>query len=70
MRMIGKNIKAYVNDMLVNSVKGNLHVVDLREAFQWMRKHNVHLGTTKYAFEVKSGKFLGFMLTKQGIEAT
>lgn len=39
---LGQNMKTYVDDILVESVKGELHVSDLREAFNCRRMHSVH----------------------------
>ena len=44
------------------------HQQDLKETFNTLRKYNMRLNHKKGAFEVKAGKFLGFMLTKRGIE--
>ena len=33
-----------------------------------MRNYNIKLNSTKYAFGVSAGKFLGFMVTQRGIE--
>lgn len=37
--------------------------------FVQVRKFNMRLNLSKCTFEVKAGKFLGFMLTARGIEA-
>lgn len=34
--MLRKNMKAYVDEMLVNLVKGDLYTTDLRETFECM----------------------------------
>jgi hypothetical protein len=66
---IGRNVKVYVDDMLVKSVQATDHVADLRETFSTLRRYNMKLNPTKCAFGVSSGKFLGFMVTQRGIEA-
>lgn len=59
-----------MDDMLVKSVKGNLHTTDLLKAFECLRRQCVRLNPTKCAFGVKLlAKILGFMVTKMGIEA-
>lgn len=63
-----KNMEACVDDMPVKSIKGNIYATDLRESFKCMRKHNVHLNSTKCAFGVKLGKFLGLMVSERGID--
>lgn len=66
--MRGINVEAYVDDMLVKSVKGIDPVEDLRNIFECMRLHQVHLNPAKCAFHVQSGKFLGYMVSQRGIE--
>lgn len=51
--ILSRNIKAYVNDMVVNSAKGDTHTDDPREAFECMRKHSVCFDSTKCTFLVK-----------------
>ena len=62
-------MKVYVDDMLVKSLQKEDHVTDLREMFALLQKYNMKLNLAKCAFEVGSGKFLGFMVNNRGIEA-
>ncbi|XP_059627213.1 uncharacterized protein LOC132270006 [Cornus florida] len=55
--------------MLVKSLKAQDHLVDLQETFQVLRKHQMKLNPSKCAFRVSSGKFLGYMVSRRGIEA-
>jgi len=66
--MLGRNVEAYVDDMVVQSMEGSNHVQDLKELFQALDKYKLKLNPEKCVFGVKAGKFLGFMLTQQGIE--
>ncbi|XP_059663431.1 uncharacterized protein LOC132309095 [Cornus florida] len=66
---IGRNMKVYVDDMLVKSLKAQDHIADLQETFQVLRKHQMKLNLDKCAFGVSSGKFLGYMVSRRGIEA-
>lgn len=43
-------------------------ILDLEETFSTLREYEVKLNPDKYTFGVKSGTFLGFMVTKRGIE--
>ncbi|WVZ07299.1 hypothetical protein V8G54_020645 [Vigna mungo] len=45
------------------------HLRDLEEVFGQVRKYDMRLNPLKCTFGVQAGKFLGFMLTAQGIEA-
>jgi len=67
--MLGRNVEAYVDDMVVTSVSGNNHADDLQELFDTINKYQLRLNPEKCVFGVKAGKFLGFMLTERGIEA-
>ncbi|XP_057760122.1 uncharacterized protein LOC130980459 [Arachis stenosperma] len=66
---IGRNIEIYVDDMVAKTMKEKSHCEDLSEIFRQIRAYNMRLNPEKYAFGVKGGKFLGFMLTSRGIEA-
>ncbi|CAA0821383.1 Unknown protein, partial [Striga hermonthica] len=65
---LGRNMKVYVDDMLVKSKIEVDHVGDLRETFQTLRRFSMKLIPAKCSFAVKAGKFLGYMVTKRGIE--
>ena len=62
-------MELYTNDMLVKSVKDELHITHLAEAFQVLKSYNMKLNPTKCAFGVSAGKFLGFIINSLGIEA-
>ncbi|XP_077223340.1 uncharacterized protein LOC143856945 [Tasmannia lanceolata] len=68
-KQIGLNMEVYVDDMLVKSQSTQDHVSDLKETFHILRQHNMKLNPTKCTFGVGAGKFLGFMVSKSGIEA-
>jgi len=67
--MIGQNVQAYVDDMVVTSQEKNQHIADLEELFTTIAKYKLKLNPEKCVFEVEAWKFLGFLLTKRGIEA-
>ena len=62
-------MEAYINDMLVKSVKAKLHVNHLAEVFQVLKDYKMKLNSTKCAFGVSAGKFLGFIVNIREIEA-
>ena len=68
-KQIGRNVKDYVDDMLAKSKEARSHLDDLQEAFNTLRKYRMKLNPAKCVFGVSSGKFLGFMVSQQGIEA-
>ena len=67
-RQIGASIEVYIDDMLVKSVKTELHVAHLAESFQVLKNYNMKLNPTKCAFGVSTEKFLGFIVNNRGIE--
>ncbi|WOG87665.1 hypothetical protein DCAR_0206896 [Daucus carota subsp. sativus] len=67
--LIGKTMEVYVDDMLVKSLNKADHLEHLKEAFEVLRTHKMMLNPAKCAFGVGSGKFLGLMVSKRGIEA-
>lgn len=66
---IGCNMEVYVDDLLVKSKVLGQHLADLRKAFTVLRRYQMKLNPTKFAFDVDSGNFLGFMVSERGIEA-
>jgi len=67
--MLGRNVQAYVDDMVVTSQERRRHTADLEELFATIAKYRLKLNPEKCVFGVEAGKFLGFMLTERGIEA-
>ena len=54
--------------MVVKSKVVFEHVGDLGNIFEILRKHRLRLNASKYSFAMGLGKFLGYMVTHQGIE--
>ena len=65
---LGKNMEAYIDDMVVKSKVVENHLTDLVETFETLQKRRLKLNALKCAFGVSSGKFLGYLVTYQGIE--
>ncbi|GKV32175.1 hypothetical protein SLEP1_g40798 [Rubroshorea leprosula] len=65
---IGRNIEIYVDDMIVTSLRAKDHVDDLKETFQNLRRAQMKLNQLKCTFAVEAGKFLGYVVSKKGIE--
>ena len=61
-------MEVYIDDMLVKSVKAELHITHLAEAFQVLKCYNMKLNPAKCTFGVSARKFLGFIVNGQGIE--
>ena len=58
----------YIDDIVVKSKVEFEYIDDLRDIFEILRKHKLHLNAAKCSFGVGSGKFLGCMVTHRGIE--
>ena len=65
---LGKNVKVYIDDMVMKSKLVSEHLADLTSIFEILREHKQRLNASKCSFEVGSGKFLGYMVTHRGIE--
>ena len=68
-KQIGRNVKVYVDDMLIKSKEEEDHLNDLKEMFNTLRQYSMKLNPYKCAFGISSGKFLDFVVSQRGIEA-
>ncbi|GJT68399.1 reverse transcriptase domain-containing protein [Tanacetum coccineum] len=66
---IGRNLKAYVDDMVIKSRNEKMLLADIAETFDNLKKINMKLNPKKCSFGVEEGKFLGYMVTSEGIRA-
>ena len=67
--LIRKLMEVYVDDMLVKSKTAGGHIEHLNQIFNILQKYQMKLNPLKCAFEVRSGKLLGFMISQCRIEA-
>jgi hypothetical protein len=65
---IGKNVEAYVDDVVMKTTKEDQLIADLTETFANLREFQWKLNSTKCIFGVPSGLLLGFMVRHRGIE--
>jgi len=66
--MIHDNVEVYVDDILSKSTTKNDQISYLRKIFHRMREYKLKLKPHKCAFAVSSGKLLGFIFSRRGIE--
>ncbi|GJS76730.1 reverse transcriptase domain-containing protein [Tanacetum coccineum] len=66
---IGRNLKAYMDDMVIKSRDEKMLLADISETFDNLKKINMKLNPKKCSFGVEEGKFLGYMVTSEGIRA-
>ena len=68
--MVGRNVQAYVDDMVVTSLEKDKHVTDLEELFVTIARYKLKLNPEKCVFGVEAGKFLGFLLSERELRLT
>ena len=68
-KQLGRIIKVYIDDMVIQSKEADQHFWDIDECFQVIRYYKMWLNPAKCAFGVSSRQFLGHIVTKLGIEA-
>ena len=66
---IGVNLEAYVDDMVIKSHTEQDIIKDVEETFATLRKINMKLNPKKCSFGMEEGKFLGYVITSEGIRA-
>ncbi|GKE31703.1 reverse transcriptase domain-containing protein, partial [Tanacetum coccineum] len=66
---IGRNLEAYVDDMVIKSRDEKMLLADIAETFDNLKKINMKLNPNKCSFRVEEGKFLGYIVTSEGIRA-
>ncbi|XP_075515300.1 uncharacterized protein LOC142549939 [Primulina tabacum] len=67
-KQIGRNIEVYVDDILIKTREISHFVDNLAETFTTLKQYGIKLIPGKCVFGVRSGKFLGFLVTDRGIE--
>nr|GEW15640.1 reverse transcriptase domain-containing protein [Tanacetum cinerariifolium] len=62
-KQIGKNLKVYVDDLVIKSRTGNEIVRDIKETFNTIREINMKLNPKKCTFGIEEGMFLGYKVS-------
>ncbi|GJR72125.1 reverse transcriptase domain-containing protein [Tanacetum coccineum] len=65
---VGRNIKVYVNDLVIKSHTKAEMLRDIDETFRTLRKINMKLNHKKCTFGTVEGTFLGYMISPEGIK--
>ena len=68
-QQIGWNMKVYVDNMLVKSIRATIHITDFLEAFDSLRHYEMKVNPFRCVFGMSLGKFLGFIIFRRGIKA-
>lgn len=58
----GRNIKVYVNDILIKFTITNSMIIDIEETIITLRRYELKLNLEKCIFGVRSGCILGYMV--------
>jgi hypothetical protein len=66
---IGRNVEAYIDNIVVKLWKRGDLLSDLEETFGNFQKFRMMLNPKKCVFGVSSGKLLGYMVSSRGIDA-
>nr|XP_033508355.1 uncharacterized protein LOC117273316 [Nicotiana tomentosiformis] len=66
--MMHQEIEVYVDDVIIKSRTQEDHVWDLRKFFKRLCRYDLKLNPAKCAFRVLSGKLLGYIVSRRGIE--
>nr|ABB47352.2 retrotransposon protein, putative, unclassified [Oryza sativa Japonica Group] len=66
---LGRNVEAYVDDLVVKTRNQETLLSDLAETFESLRSTRIKLNPDKCVFGVPTGKLLGFLVSARGIEA-
>ncbi|KAM1986492.1 hypothetical protein ACFX15_033869 [Malus domestica] len=66
---IGVIVEVYINDIMLKGKQRSYHIRNLAKTFDILKEYKMKLNPTECTFGVFSGRFLGYIVTQQGIEA-
>jgi hypothetical protein len=66
---LGRNVEAYVDDVIMKTQEDEGIIFDLVEIFDNLRKFKIKLNPDKCTFNMPSGKLLGYMVSWCGIDS-
>ncbi|GKC39336.1 hypothetical protein Tco_1051720 [Tanacetum coccineum] len=65
----GRNVEIHLEDIVIKSKSEQNLIQDVKETLRKLRRVNIKIDPTMSSFGVKEGKFLGHMVTKEGLRA-
>jgi hypothetical protein len=65
---IDRNVKVYIDNIVIKSTKADSLLDDLRETFANVDRYNIKLNLKKCSFRVPIGQLLGYLISEKGIE--
>jgi hypothetical protein len=66
---IGRNVHAYVDDVVVKTKQSGMLLDDLKETFTNLQRYRMKLNPEKCTHGVPAGQLLGYIISHQGIDA-
>ncbi|KAK1626491.1 hypothetical protein QYE76_000806 [Lolium multiflorum] len=66
---MGRNIKVYIDDIVIKTRHATTLIDDLRETFDNLDRYKIKLNPKKCFFGVPGGQILGYFISARGIEA-
>lgn len=63
---IGRNMKVYVDDMMVKIKCAINHIFNLEKVFSIIKTYKIWLNSKKCVVGVTSGNFLGYLVSSRG----
>ncbi|GJS87960.1 reverse transcriptase domain-containing protein [Tanacetum coccineum] len=67
-KQIGRNLKVYVDDLVIKSRTEQEIMRDIEETFKTLTEINMKLNPKKYTFGIEEGMFLGYKVNTKGIK--
>ncbi|GJZ57807.1 reverse transcriptase domain-containing protein [Tanacetum coccineum] len=67
-KQIGRNLKVYMDDLVIKSSTEQEIMRDIKETFRTLREINMKLNPKKCTFGVDEGMFLGYKVNTKGIK--
>jgi hypothetical protein len=61
-------MEVYIDNVVVKSVGSKEHMTDLKLSLERMKKYGLRMNPLKCAFEVRLGRFLGFIVHEHSIQ--
>ncbi|GJW92759.1 reverse transcriptase domain-containing protein [Tanacetum coccineum] len=65
----GQNVEIHLEDIVIKSKSEQNLIQDVKETLRKLRRVNIKIDLTMSSFRVKVGKFLGHMVTEEGLRA-
>jgi hypothetical protein len=65
---LNHNVGTCINDVVIKTREDEGLISDLEETFDNLRKFKMKLNPEKCTFDVPSGKLLGYMISRRGID--